>query len=322
MSDLVRITSDTINNFYPNRDIPSCLVSNNFFPFICAGQLSRFEDDFYNFTKIYYKPDLQQHSSKSTSSKNIIQSLTFSRTLVKYTFTSGTYFIGKGIILDNAGNVLTCLTLKKESLLDYRQRGNIIDQESPEFSYDNFILFVASELPTKEEHSVFYRRIQKIYLEDCFEKGMEVRFLPSSVIEKNTFATPLNIRFNSITELDFHLRNEVKNFFTASDSIAETQALQINIPPVIFVPPIVPPIVEHATLSAETLSQGIDRLMNGLDTTRNDIFNAVGVPSTYFSYDPTSSNYIGGVDTYSTESLVHITTVEPVIEVDPDIIEL
>jgi hypothetical protein len=213
---------------------PANLVSNNFFPLMSLDSIGVGRNEEYNFTKTYYKPSITSSvRTKASSTKNILQSLTSEAQITKYPFASNMYYITKGMVMDSLGKILFVLTIKKECLSYYTQdKRDSFNEGYVNFSYDNFILFISSELCCDPLHSVFYRRIQKAYLNFCYEKGMEVRVLPSSVIEKNTFANSLNLRFNSITELDYHLRNEVKYFLNTDEGDCETRSLQINIPPV------------------------------------------------------------------------------------------
>jgi len=247
--DPIIISGSYSGSYEMSSEGQSNLVSNDFLPFICFHQLRRYAEYSYNAVITYSKPPRSSAISKSTSSANIMKSLNYGN-VSKYVFTSSTYFITKGFITDDKGDILLALTIKKQCYKDNQEVSSYLSEYESTFTYDNFVLFISSELATNKKHSVLYRRLQNIYLNDCYEKGMEVRFLPSSVIEKNTFAVPFKLRFNSVTELDFHLRNEVKSFFRVSE---ETK-LHIDIPPISIVETSyeVDPYLEELPLSVDS----------------------------------------------------------------------
>lgn len=323
---MLQLFTQSSGYFVPDTDKPANLISNEYFPFIHTGRMDICSSYFENSISTYYKPSITKDVRvKTNSSVNILNALTYSESIYKFVFTSSTYFIGKGIIMDAKGEILLLTTVKRELFKDYDiRRRELSEDNGSDFSYNNFVMFISSELAFKEEHSVFYRRLQKIYLNFCFEKGMEVRFLPSSTIEKNTFANSLNLRFNSIDQLDYHLRNEVKNFLLISDEDVQQRSLHINIPPVNIVIPVAQPIVdseeaidlsyleedrinrqdaelresteasdrdasvESAQIAASisiNSNAHIQTIVNGIDDSRSDMFRAVGVPSSYLSQD-------------------------------------
>ena len=332
----------------PDTDKPANLISNEYFPFINLVRLSSGNSYFENSISTYYKPSITKDVRvKTNSSVNILNSLTFSESIYKFVFTSSTYFIGKGIIMDAKGEILLLTTVKRDLFKDFdTRRRELSEDNETHFSYNNFVMFVASELAFKEEHSVFYRRLQKIYLNFCFEKGMEVRFLPSSIIEKNTFANSLNLRFNSIDQLDYHLRNEVKNFLLIPEADSEQRSLHINIPPVNIVMPVTEvdedlSYLEENMINREhaMLIQRTEAFDRSVAFIRDDLGLPPESPESYLSqdvgrglntslyvdeYGNPAYNYVAGVDTYLPEPPVEITLLppeEPTTELeDPDII--
>jgi hypothetical protein len=329
---MLQLTLDNTYEFTSDLNNPANLTSNNYFPFINLRHLNTFNTYFENCIQTYYKPNIVlQIRLKANSSRNILESLTYSSAMHKYVFTTSTYFIGKGIIMDQQGKILLLTTVKKDFFKTYdiiSKRS--LSEEYDSFSYDNFVMFVSSELACKPEHSVFYRRLQKIYLNFCFEKGMEVRFLPSSIIEKNTFASSMHLRFNSIDQLDYHLRNEVRNFLLVPEITAQQRCLHINMPPV----DIIQFEVENIT-GSQYFEQGVrmgredaesESSMEAFNRDVNFIRNDLNIVNTGIVLvndvyvTQTSSNYIGGIDPYLSisNSIPLVQATEE--ETDPDII--
>jgi hypothetical protein len=125
---------------------------------------------------------------------------------------------------------------------------------------------------------------------------MEVRTVPSSVIEKNTFANSLNLRFNSITELDYHLRNEVKYFLNADEGESVTRALQINIPPVDMEEDV-------EVLNEASNVSNVEAVQERILELQDLATASVGVPASYLndSTDSVTSGYISGTDYYNNQ---------------------
>jgi hypothetical protein len=334
---MLEIHTETYGSFDRDNSKPANLVSNNFFPLISINCLRMEGNQEENFTQTYYKPSITSSvRTKASSSKNILHSLNDEAQVTKYLFGDKVYYINKGLVTDSLGKILLILTIKKEVLVEYDYlKRNTFHHTHARFSYDNFVLFISSEMSCNPLHSVFYRRIQKNYLSFCYEKGMEVRTVPSSVIEKNTFANSLNLRFNSITELDYHLRNEVKYFLNADEGESVTRALQINIPPVDMEEDV-------EVLNEASNVSNVEAVQERILELQDLATASVGVPASYLndSTDSVTSGYISGIDYYnnqvttsssiSTDSImamsmamntaVRTPTVEPVV-VDDDIIE-
>ena len=305
----------------PDKNKPANLISNEYFPFINLSVLSSSYTYFKISISTYYKPSITENVRvKTNSSVNILNALAFSESIYKFVFTSSTYFIGKGIIMDAKGEILLLTTVKRDLFKDYNIRIRELSEDNETyFSYDNFVMFVSSELAFKEEHSVFYRRLQKIYLNFCFEKGMEVRFLPSSTIEKNTFANSLNLRFNSIDQLDYHLRNEVKNFLLIPEADVQQRSLHINIPPVNIVIPVAE-LEENRIVrqdselreSTEAFDISVAYIRNDLDASLNIIRARTQEVDRSTAMLEGSESYFGqdltrGLNTYATQPAIYNT---------------
>lgn len=175
----------------------------------------------------------------SNSSAKILNYLSTSVQLRKIETNGLTIHIGKGIIYDSDKNILLCLSVETQSILDRVIEGDyswksFFEGNRNFVGYDCFTMFVSTEFANDKKFAVLYRRIKKIYLDFCFEKGIEMRLISSSKIEQNTFTNSLKIKFNSLTELNNHLTEDIKHLLmTPLENFKESQyPLLLGSPPV------------------------------------------------------------------------------------------
>jgi len=147
--------------------------------------------------------------------------------------------VGKGVIYDDENNILLSLSIETQFIVDALVNdtynwSSLFEANRNFVGYEPFIMFVSTEFANDKKFAVLYRRIKKIYLDFCFEKGIEMRLISSSKIEKNTFTNNLKIKFNSLTELNRHLTEEVKHLLqTPLENFQENEfPLLLGSPPV------------------------------------------------------------------------------------------
>jgi len=213
-----------------------------------------------------YKPVRQAFTSLSNNLKNILHCLTTRQNLTKfYALPSAkAILVGLGCIMTEEGKSLMTLCLKKNAI-----GGNYFYEEAEDFiGYDKFILYVSTEFITDPEYNSYYKRLQKAYLEICFLKGVEVRILTSQKIEQNTFANGFEINFSTVQELDYILKNDLKNLLCnplrsfVNHSFFNPNAISV-----------VPPSVEQVETATDFLREiteippaytaGIDAIISG-----------------------------------------------------------
>lgn len=160
------------------------------------------------------KPHFMSSGSYSNSSNKVLQNLHRSAYLKRVETNGLVIHIGKGVIYDDNKNILLCLSIETQYIFDAIENGTYkwtnFSSHTGEISYKPFVMFVSTEFANNKEFAVLYRRIKKIYLDFCFEKGIEMRLISSSKIKENTFTNSLNIKFDSLTELNRHLTEDVK----------------------------------------------------------------------------------------------------------------
>jgi hypothetical protein len=175
-------------------------------------------DDIFKLISLVLKePSILTSEYNYSNSSNKVNSYLEDSNSLKKVETNGLIIhIAKGIIYDAQKNILLCLTVETQYIIDCIN--SIEDFDYTRFSeysntfigYEPFVMFVSTEFANNKEYSVLYRRIKKIYLDFCFEKGIEMRLISSSKIKENTFTNNLKIEFNSLTELNHHLTQDVK----------------------------------------------------------------------------------------------------------------
>jgi hypothetical protein len=238
-------------------DEPCLAVSVDFVPIYVLGYLER--NNLYSVYNFPYSKE-ESYSSIPNTSSRLSLILTSYATLVQ-TVTNGlNLLIGKGLIIDkDSGQVLMCLTLKQEELnydFPLKEMSKSDFSNTDNIDYHKFIMFVSTELVSNSKYSVFYRRLQKIYLNFCFEKGIEMRIISASIIKKNTFANSFKVAFNSITQLQDHLNNDVQHIFMTNEELFRTQDYPLSL--------VAPPLPVHLEDSFDEIVE--DNVMENEDS--------------------------------------------------------
>lgn len=211
MSDFVFIPRENSGSVYKDEYRVADFESNRTLPIIGANSLSR-ENGF----TYYCFPDLtKQVRAESNTTRNLLYALQHRRHPMKTYIGQAALYFAKGLILDDKGKILLCLCIANTGPDSY---SNMYDDRPYFAGYDKLTMYIASEFYTNPEYAPLLRRLQKAYIEVCYIKGVEVRILPSLKIEQNTFANEFKIEFNTISELEGCLKNEVKNLLSKPDS--------------------------------------------------------------------------------------------------------
>lgn len=216
---------------------------------------------------IYRFPSHGYHIESNTSMK-VLRCLQLRSYLTKIESNGETYYLGMGLLLDVNYNILFCLSIKVDSIFDnykinslgsleiiYSRRFyNSYDED--QIDYDAFIMYVSTALHTDPKHATFYRRLKKIYLDDCFTKGIEMRIISSSKIKENTFANDLKISFSSLTQLDKHLTEDVPHLLmqTQGHFLENEWPLMLEVPPT----PTIEEPINHVTHSDSLMALGMN----------------------------------------------------------------
>lgn len=201
--------------FEPEKLTATPLMANPFIPLIVdfQGTLPTVEG-----IKLYSLPSVVKAVTKSNTVKNIKDGFYYYSSFVKIAINGKNYYFAKGIMFnDKMKPLMVCGMRQKAFLNNEIPRFTDSYLVSP-FSYNNFVMFYASEFLTDSSLAPLNRRLQKEILFPCFQKGIEVRMIPSSEIEKNTFARLFEVKkTKSLTELDTYLNTKLKTFLYESN---------------------------------------------------------------------------------------------------------
>jgi len=185
------------------------------------------------------KPTLKNSYNYSNTSRKVLNYLNSSSFLRRVETNGLIIYIGKGVIYNEKGDILLCLTIETQYIFDAMEKKEYAFTIFSEYAngfvgYEPFIMFVSTEFANDKKYAILYRRIKKIYLDFCFEKGIEMRLISSSKIKENTFTNSLNIKFDSLTELNRHLTEDVKHLLQIplEDFKERSFPLLLGIPPI------------------------------------------------------------------------------------------
>lgn len=205
------ITRSTIGSFSISEFDRTAVIANDYIP-LFAFQQAVVSDEGISY---YSKPSLQDCLIKANTIKNIKDAFDMAHKPRKININGRNFIIAKGVFLSESGETLMICSMKKEPFLN-PSVDNFSDYYSlgkSTFSYSNYVLFYSTSFFTDPGLTALNRRLQKEMLQFCYEKGIEVRMLPSSEIEKNTFAKLFEVKkTKSLTQLEAYMAQVLPNF--------------------------------------------------------------------------------------------------------------
>lgn len=203
----MRITSRFAGNYpEPFNEDTTCVLANDFIPIYAIQSHLRVGPIDY-----YSKPSFSNILRKPNTLKNIKDALELGATTRRIEINHAIYYIAKGLIFSQTKELLFACTIKKE-VYNNIERAFFEDESGP-FSYSNYVIFYSSSFFTDPSLASFNRRLQKEILTSCYQKGIEVRVLSSSEIEKNTFARLFEVqKTKSLTQLDYYMEQVLPTF--------------------------------------------------------------------------------------------------------------
>jgi hypothetical protein len=203
------------DSFEPQDFSATPLLANAFIPLIVNVQdIFSSEENL----QLYYLPSFEKATPKSNTVKNIRDGFYSYSSFIKIRINERNYYFAKGIMFDQNKKPLMVCGMRPEAFLDSRVPKYTDSYTELPFSYNNFVMFYASEFLTDSSLAPLNRRLQKEILIPCFQKGIEVRMITSPEIEKNTFARLFEVKkTKSLTELDTYLNTKLKTFLYESN---------------------------------------------------------------------------------------------------------
>lgn len=289
---------------------------NSFYNDMC----SNFED---LISTIYYFPNYNGYNTESNTSMKVLKCLELRSYLTRIESNGEIYYVGIGLLLDEQYNILFCLSIKVDSIFDNYKvdlLGNLEIIYSQKFSnnygedqidYGSFIMYVSTELHTDPKHATFYRRLKKIYLDDCFTKGIEMRITSSSKIKENTFANDLKISFSSLTQLDKHLTEDVPHLLmqTQGHFLENEWPLMLEVPPTPTIEePVINPIVDVPRDAVDAYISGEEYFLSQIDSSNSHDDRVLATGLALLHLERRSENVQNQIENYS---LVHPPEITP-----------
>ena len=209
----MRIISSTIGNHISDPFKKTAICANAYIPIYASHFLTFLDDN----VKFYTRPTFDTGClRKANTLKNVKAALEMYISPAKIPIGSKSYFFIKGAMYTEEGIPMMVLAMprkdyedpniRKFSDLRYGQEVNPVD-------YKNFVLFYSTSFFTDPSLAALNRRFQKEILIDCYTKGIEVRVITSSEIEKNTFADLFEIpKANSVSQLEEYMSTVLPNY--------------------------------------------------------------------------------------------------------------
>jgi hypothetical protein len=217
----MRLITDLIGDYHKDDFRLTLLEANNYIPLYVQATL------FYKEGIVYYsRPSLAKVIKKTNTIKSIKESLEKAICPRKIPMGGKDYFFMKGALYTGEGTPLMVMAMSKDKYKDPNVRkisGLLHGQEMTPSEYKNFVLFYSTSFFTDSHLSSLNRRFQKEILLDCYQKGIEVRVITSSEIEKNTFANLFEIpKANSVSQLEEYLSRVLPTYlYSEEEDISE-----------------------------------------------------------------------------------------------------
>ena len=203
----MNITYSFLGNFVPGKFSMTSVIANEFIPLV-ALQNTKTKDEI----QYYYKPSFEIILRKSNTLKNIKDGFEMGHTSRRIEINGRVFFIAKGVFFSESGVPLMVCAMKKEAFLN-PSIPKFSGYGTGDFSYNNYVLFYSTSFYTDPGLTPLNRRLQKEILQSCYEKGIEVRTVPSLEIEKNTFARLFEVKkTKSLTQLEAYMNQILPNF--------------------------------------------------------------------------------------------------------------
>lgn len=243
--------------------------ANKYIPAYAYRQLSGniLESDF------YHKYDKNSSMSMTNNIKNIRKCLSHYDSPGKIMISNTPYYFSRGMILDQNYKLLLLVVVEKEEL------------KTKKFEEATQIVYYSSDFMTNPGLATLNRRLQKEILSTCYEKGIEVRVLNSSIMEKNTFARLFEVKkTKTLVGLEKYLQEVLPTFlFNEEEDIF---------------------IEKEKESQAELLSIEEEALLYDSDSSSDLIINSGGEINNYSI--SSNTGYIMGTDAHT--SFPHTTT--------------
>jgi hypothetical protein len=208
----MRVISSTLGSLTYDPFKITVLAANTYIPIYAFH--TRYQEQG---VKFYQRPSLEKNAiRKPNTLKHIKDALEMAIAPRRITIGGKFYYFLKGAMYTEDGNPLMVLGMSRQAFEDPDIR-NFSDlrygSEVNPIDYKNFVMFYSTSFFTDSNLAPLNRRFQKEILMSCYEKGIEVRVITSSEIERNTFANIFEIpKVNSVDQLEEYMNKVLPNF--------------------------------------------------------------------------------------------------------------
>jgi len=202
------ISCNNLGRFEPSNFDMTAFIANEFIPLVSVQNSFSIED-----IQMYSKPSFEIVIRKPNTLKNIKDGFQYGHTAREIAINNRKFFIAKGVFFSEQRVPLMVCAMKKEAYFspEVAKFSDLYNEGT--FSYNNYVLFYSTSFFTDPGLTPLNRRLQKEILQSCYEKGIEVRVIPSSEIEKNTFARLFEVKkTKSLTQLEAYMNQVLPDF--------------------------------------------------------------------------------------------------------------
>jgi hypothetical protein len=223
---MLQLTETYSSEFSGNEFKIGSSATSYFIPIInCHREGSRhqriYEGDFI----IYNRPALNKNSPKKFNLRDFLGMINESVGLYPFNLGVGEekiiIHVAKGYIVNEKDELLMVLTTKPDRLsLHYQSRYSNVS--IPKENAKHLTLLISTELLTNPVYSNFYKKLEKEYILDAYKAEIPVVFTTTSKIEKLTYSNEFELKFNTVDELQNHLRDNVGNIMFKSNEQFKT----------------------------------------------------------------------------------------------------
>ena len=209
--------------------------------FIPVYNINKYQDEYVNdvsgfMFKTYHKLNKESNSSRGAYKHNtfIARLLEKRDSLSKYYLKNSkgeitNIYVNSWYIVNEENEFLLLLSLKKKYC---SEKDSWVDNNSSQLritdtNSEHFVLFLSTELFNNPNYTVFYKKLQKEFIDTFHKIGVEVRIIPSSKIEEANYSNNFNMNFNKIDELTNHLNNDVQHLLFNNRNYAVSAGLNV-----------------------------------------------------------------------------------------------
>tara|TARA_R110000803_G_scaffold159415_1_gene223532 strand:- start:422 stop:1216 length:795 start_codon:yes stop_codon:yes gene_type:complete len=192
------------------------------------------------------------------------ESLSCGKFSFKYKGEPNEVYAIKGCILDKESNILLLLGANDKNLFD---KENLVNSK--------LRLYVSSELLKNENYKNLYKYLYSNYIQECIDEDVQFVVMTSKEIEKRVFSNTFELKYDNVTELNEHLKNDIADIFNF-------KVPTIDVNPIIDIVETVTREQFETAINLEgqsEINEASDRYVAGIDSVSSNSLTIVNVLS-------------------------------------------